>query len=594
MKGPRIMGKLIENHKTKKFDFVDKNGNVIPSVSNLIYPTKMKRMLDVASDSFIELETVENGLTRQFDVLIGNLSSMEGLHKVLLENQYFINYKLVNPLREYLSLKLQAIQTNQLIEYTHKSLGFFKDLDKQWVFLLDKTVTFNGLSEYYDPSFEFKAGSITNYEQFVKDDVLPHKTMQLALVLGLASVPASYLKDYADTQTIVVNMCGPSSTGKSTTAQFIASLWGNPKISNKGMVKTFNMTANALFTEIEGFNGVAIVLDDITTAGGFNKSQLIYQLAQGESRARLHNYGKEVKQGLPFSGLAVITSETPVLSEAETRQGLIARVLDIDDFNWTVDADHSTRIKNHIGVNFGHLGEKFAQAFLKVDDTVIKQQFEEAKASIHEALTNKDNLSYRILNKLAVIYLAANQVKDFLGFDIDLEAIKEMLVSIDQNNVEERHIAVKGFEVVKLFITRHHHQFDKYDEDRVLIHSSKGQLMGIMEYHENTVRVAIPSEHVKEILAGHRIYEYKPVLKFWSEKKLITTQSGRSTINLNRLDSRAVQFVFERTDETILPWYHISTNVQMALGTLLPPTKEVIIDDSQEIDEIFEESQYEN
>jgi uncharacterized protein (DUF927 family) len=140
--------------------------------------------------------------------------------------------------------------------------------------------------------------------------------------------------------------------------------------------------------------------------------QLIYQLAQGESRARLNNYGKEVKQGLPFSGLAIITSETPVLSEAETRQGLIGRVLDVDDIIWTNDADHSTRVKNHIMVNFGLLGPKFVDFFMAKDDAVIKKDFEISREAIREAIPKMDNLSHRIINKLAIIHMTATYVKE--------------------------------------------------------------------------------------------------------------------------------------------------------------------------------------
>jgi hypothetical protein len=584
------MAKLLANFKNGHFDYQDKNANIVRSVANMLYPIRMVKMLDVSSESTVELETMEGGVKRTFEVVTGSLASMEGLQKVLFENHYFIDYRLVNPLRTYLTDCLRNLQSQNAIEYAHKSLGFHKDTDGSWVFLLGKTKTVQGLSEYYDKEFEFQSGAFLSYDKFIRQEILPKQELQLALVMGLASVPASYLKDYADVQTIVVNLCGPSSTGKSTTAQLIASFWGNPKISNRGMVKTFNMTSGAMFTEIEGMNGVAIVLDDITTAAYINKTQLIYQLAQGESRARLNNYGKEVKQGLPFSGLAIITSETPVLSEAETRQGLIARVLDVDDIVWTKDADHSTRVKNHIMVNFGLLGPKFVDFFMAKDDAVIKKDFESSREIIRESIPKMDNLSHRIINKLAIIHMTAVYVKGCFGYDLDLEYIKQTLIEIDQHDIEDRHIAIRGFESIKQYITKHHSQFDKFDDKGMLIQRSSNQLMGVMKYFDNHVTVAIPSENVKSILQNARIHEYRPVLKYWKDNDMIVTQSGRKTINIKELNTRVVQFMFEKSGQTILPWYPTRSSVHTNVNSQIAPSFDETYDDSEEIEAVFEES----
>ena len=47
----------------------------------------------------------------------------------------------------------------------------------------------------------------------------------------------------------------------------MASLWGSPKISNYGIVRTFNATANSLVQTFTGTNGVPIVIDDATSLG---------------------------------------------------------------------------------------------------------------------------------------------------------------------------------------------------------------------------------------------------------------------------------------------------------------------------------------
>jgi hypothetical protein len=70
------MAKLLANFKSGHFDYQDKNGNIARSVANMLYPVRMVKMLDVSSESTVELETMEGGVKRTFEVVTGSLSSM--------------------------------------------------------------------------------------------------------------------------------------------------------------------------------------------------------------------------------------------------------------------------------------------------------------------------------------------------------------------------------------------------------------------------------------------------------------------------------------------------------------------------------------
>ena len=93
------MGKLIPNTKTNQFDFVDVKGNKTSSVGNILRPREIVVFLDSSANTMITLETIENTVKRTFDFDAGVLSSMEAFQKMLCNNMYFINYKMVNPLR---------------------------------------------------------------------------------------------------------------------------------------------------------------------------------------------------------------------------------------------------------------------------------------------------------------------------------------------------------------------------------------------------------------------------------------------------------------------------------------------------------------
>ena len=66
----------------------------------------------------------------------------------------------------------------------------------------------------------------------------------------------------ADLGTVIVNLCGTSSTGKSTAEMLMCSPFMNPEISNKnnGLCFTANNTLNAIFGRIDGVHGVPFVV----------------------------------------------------------------------------------------------------------------------------------------------------------------------------------------------------------------------------------------------------------------------------------------------------------------------------------------------
>ncbi len=549
--------KLVANTATMKFDLENDEGVIAVSVANILEPVEIVVTIDSRTDSIIKYRTHENNVIRYIEIETTALSELKSFHEKLLENTYFIGYNLVNHLRFYLNNQLQLLQTSGSIKYRHKSLGFYTGLNGKQLFLYDKTLTSRGLSEYHNPDFKFRNGLEKDYDSFLKSEILPYKEMQLALVLGLSSVTASYLEDYADVQTLVLNMCGASSTGKSTSAQFIASLWASPKIGNDSLVKTFNSTDYARLHSIEGINGVPIIFDDATAAPNLNRTQLIYQLAQGESRGRMTNYGKSVAQGLKWSGLALITSETPLLSDSETRQGLIARVIETNDIVWTQSAEHATRIKNSIMDCYGHIGPKYFQNFIQINESDMKSRFDQAREEVLAGIEKVDNLTNRIVNKLSIIHLTSKLAEEILDFELDTDSILDMLIQFDQQNVEERHIALRAYEYVKYYIQRHHTKFRK--ESKGCVHrESSGELLGLMDFYEDIVVVSIPTESVKEILKSNRIYEYKTVLKYWGDKGMIKQQSNRNTINISALSGRVIQFHFEPTIDMLLQWKNIT------------------------------------
>ena len=94
---------------------------------------------------------------------------------------------------------------------------------------------------------------------------------------------------------------------------------GQESLRRIGVCFTANNTLNALFARIEGVYGVPFVIDDITTNPHLKNqlTQFIYTLADGTNKGRLNGNSELCEEGLGWSGVAITSSETPILDYGE-------------------------------------------------------------------------------------------------------------------------------------------------------------------------------------------------------------------------------------------------------------------------------------
>ena len=583
------MSYMVANHKSMKMDYIDAYGRVMPGVSDLIRVKSIIRFIDQPELSTrVILEVISFGITREFLIDFGSaIKSQETMLEELTKREYFISFKFVNALRDFLIVSAQHAQSVQSYQFYHETLGYLKENGQPVKFLLGDTTHMNQISRYADRNFKFISGSKQDYDQFLNDHILPFQSMRFALVLGLSSVAASYLKDYADVGTMLINLSGASSTGKTTTAQFIASLWGEPKISNLGLVRTFNSTLNALLHSLRGVSGVPVCLDDATTSGFKNRTELIYQLAQSEPKLRMTSSIELRDQGLTWSGAIFITSETPIIQDSETRMGIVSRVIDTDGLVFTESAEHAEEIKRFIAGNFGHIGRRYAKAFNQLSDMDIKELYDTSKHEVMSKLLKKDSLTSRIASKIAIVYMTAKLSNTLLGLDdVKPEEVLEYLVDKDQLEIDQRHIGEKALEVIKNYLIENHRHFEKIDHHSVVYIPSQGAHIGHVRYTKDQIVITIPTAKVEEILRKAFIYDTRVIYTYWHDKRFIQKQGDRYSISDSRLKVRTIKFNFLIDDESLFPIHKLPDKVEKQIEVETPKYRAEFKDD---IDHIFME-----
>ena len=511
--------------------------------------SKITRSLDEASEpEILHIEVKDHNIrTYYFSIPTTALYGMRGgLLAVLAKNGLVIDSRYELPAKVYLIDCYKDCKAQGRIEYQHSRLGWF-DCGGELVYLYESNRLSSGIvSTSNRHSFNFSGGNRAAYEKFLKDTVYVHPRLSLAMALGYSAVLYSYLKDDYDTgEAVIVNLCGASSTGKTTSSQLLVSPFASPDISNSNsLVRTFHSTSNALFASLNGVNGLPVVLDDITTNQHIDIPNLIYTLASGEEKSRCNSNG-EIRDTGSWSGLIVISSETPIEDSTLQNQGLKVRVLNTEGITWTLDAATAEYIKSFIKRNYGFTGKEFADYVISLDIDYIHGKYDDARDLVHSIMAKRDKLSDRLETKYAVIALTIELMNECFNLSLSAKELMAIMIEPEQKRVEERDISKCALEHIKDFIiTKRQHFFERKQRGKAYEERpNDGDNYGTICHTELGTDVYISNKRVDAILSANGISEIATVKARWKANGIIKCDAKR--YDCKYLGRRCIHFIFD-------------------------------------------------
>ncbi len=355
---------------------------------------------------------------------------------------------------------------NNKFSYTHSTLGWYQH-EKDLVFLLDKMYGADVNTAYDNENFCFKHGSRDAFIEFLDTEVFPHTNLTLGFIIGHASVLTSLLKDSFDMGTTIVNICGQSSTGKSTVQRIMVSPFGCPDSNKRQLIKVANITDKAIVATLNGKNGVPMVFDDMTANSSLKLNDIVYALSmcaprQGCNKDRTLDNVTET-----WSGLVIMSSEYPILQNITDSQGACARIVTLNDVPWTPDAESSDRIRAQLLNTYGHTGGDFVKAVMKIPILTLETKFKEIQKKILESIEEPDSLTQRISKNYAAIILTAQIMKASKIYNmdsVDLEAIVNVLLKCEAESQSTRDISSRILQLIKRLFNLYQSKKDEADQ----------------------------------------------------------------------------------------------------------------------------------
>lgn len=477
-----------------------------------------------------QVNGLSHHINQKFPITSSQLIETKEFMRLMYNHLFTFSSSFVEKIKYYINSEVIKCKEQGAVSYETGTLGWQTTPESDTrKFILQSGMINNKAIKYYDESLSFKKGTEEGQLDFIKTQIIPYQETRLAMTLGLASIVASYIEPYKHTGTLIFNVSGKTSTGKSTIAELSASFYGSPETSNYGLVRTFNATNNFIFALSEGRVGVPVILDDNNSnQNDHNKAQLVYLFAMSEPRGRCQNNGNAQTKRVGWSGLVLLTSESPLLDGVSNTQGANVRCITLDSIPWTRSAQHSESIKKGVRENYGFIAEKFADYIASLDIENVLEMHTKYTEEVRQMMIKTDGASDRIAKSLGVIVMTADLIKKFNPkFRIKVDEIKEMLVSAEQASIDDRSLSDNTFDLLVEYLTTNRSKLATVTKSNIYSNSctvtySPASAIGYVVYcGETTSEVCLLNKHFDAFLKENNIVERRTILKDWATKGII-------------------------------------------------------------------------
>ncbi len=414
---------------------------------------------------------------------------------------------------------LKCIENEEMkapVTYEHSSLGF-SQYENQLIFKGNKAI--NIKSNYIGESDIKPKGSYKKWRNMIKKEVLG-SPLEIILASALSSTVLDFIHDEYPTDNILLSLVGGSSSGKTTALNLAVSVGGSPALSGRSLMLSFIDTELSIVHKI--CSAFPAGIDEFTAIGNQGIKKLLYTLANGSERSRM-NKNLKLNETKEFHTAIFMSSEYSILSSAGTHEGLIARVLEFSNIEWTTSGASADEIKKICLSNYGWAVPKMAKYLLEVNKQDLIHLCEEYTELFLEKQESENGVIIRMSKKIGLILATAHIAEDIFGFEFDLD---RMICFFNKNikmNPEDFDNALKAYEAVISYVVERPTEFGENLNDGTLQTNDVYYKSGRIEYSDAPVElydgtiseadVFIKKVLFDRILFSMNFYDTKSILK---------------------------------------------------------------------------------
>ncbi|WP_333886871.1 DUF927 domain-containing protein [Clostridium sp.] len=426
---------------------VSSNALKVPSEAadklGIVMKVFIRKNMDTLKETLIctiQFKDERGGITQTEDIIVNTVSiaSLDGYSIKLKENV--------------------QITMNRDGEEYQSTTNCIKDLKK---FIRNKSNEIP-VRLYYDTGYgwskdevigkvRFDGSSIAGLDNIILDDYKHHlvkkgeyvKTIEVcnevmhdrfSTQFLLAASLAAPIFGALDLKSLIVNVSGRSSQGKTSILELCMSLWSKPDDEN--LATTWYNTENAICAKLNGLEGVPFILDDTSQGSTKNYTKIVYNMEGGKSKGRLNKL---------FSIDSIAKWHTCIFSASENsmyeqtdddKKGLLRRLveLEVQQGDLIKDQVQASKVNKISRENYGQLGMIFVNKLF--ENKLADNNFEELKKllnkKVNEILSKitENGISKGIAEKLAVIMLTVKLSNEYLDLQFNVDKLEEYILTL--------------------------------------------------------------------------------------------------------------------------------------------------------------------
>lgn len=445
----------------------------------------------------------------------------------------------------------QQQETPVFPQYEH--LGFVQDRDGTLFIGLSEALGHPNKSIRPDlaklPSDVSTKGTLAGWVNLVEQQVIG--VIPLEFILGVAAsalIVGYYAKTGQDKDSIMVQLVGTSTTGKTTAAQLAISLFGPPIKGVKKLFQSFSSTANALPRMLGNNFGVPFLIDELSLAGSKDLTEFIYLLGENREKGRMTE-SLDLAEQLSWHTSILMTGENSITSQTNQNLGLLVRLFEYEIKQWTNDANHADIIKNTVKQHYGHAGIVYADYLTQGLNHLTNVVEEWREKFINEMIVS--DVRNRIAEKYAMILAGLQLLGEALELEFNLEKVFRFVLMNEKLLQQKRDIADAVYQDVIADVISTTNMFHV---NNVLSNAFKTK--GLIKNHGNgTCSIYYLKSEFQNFLKQHGYTNETTVTNALKKKKYFKHEQGRVTTRTKIAGSRSVTYEFLVQYATLKPWF---------------------------------------
>lgn len=247
------------------------------------------------------------------------------------------------------------------------------------------------------------------------------------LRLQMAASFAAPLISKVNASSFILHFWGGTGNGKTVGAMVAASVWGDPKVG--ALVRTMNMTANAMMSTAAFLNNIPFFGDELQTIkSNMGYDKLIMQCTEGVGRGRM-KYDK-IQKAQTWQTAFIFTGEEPCTSE-QSGGGAKNRVIEFECSDKIVENGNET--VSFITENYGFAGEKFVKCI--ADEDLHERYSQIFKELLERDTTEKQAMAMACMllgDEMACKYIYTDEIP------LQVQDVEEFLKTNKEVDISER------------------------------------------------------------------------------------------------------------------------------------------------------------